>query len=457
MTQDKIDMLHGPLVGKLVRFALPLAAASMLQQLFNSCDIAVVGQFEGRISQAAVGASAPLINLMVSLFTGISLGLNVCIASYLGSGEREKLSEAEHTGITLSVVCGIIVIVLGELFSGTLLMMMNTPAEVMGDATTYLRIFFWAIAFQLVYDFAASVLRGSGDSQRPMYVLASSSVINLIFDILLVGPCGLGIAGAAYGTVIANAWSALATLWLLRKEKGEIHLQPSQLRLSGNYVREIFAIGLPAGIQGALFSASNIIIQAGINSFGATILDGNTAGMNFEMYTYFIVNAFGQAATTFTGANAAARNAERCRAIFRYAALIGISCSLVVGVIFYIFRAQFILIFTAEAVVIPYGFLRMTYGELLNWLTGTYEISGGCLRGMKYSSIPTIITALGCCVLRIIWVFGIMPAFGLNSFPDLLLIYPISWAITGVAMNLIYFWIRKREFDRWAAAKPQLA
>ncbi|MGI6230531.1 MAG: MATE family efflux transporter [Tractidigestivibacter sp.] len=443
-------MLNGPIAGKLVRFALPLAAAGILQQLFNSTDVAVVGRFDSTTAQAAVGASGPLINLMVTLFTGISLGLNVCVASLIGSGERKRIEPAEHTGIMLSLVCGLITIALGEALADPLLRIMSTPESVIGDAVIYLRIFFVAIAFQLVYDFAASVLRGSGDSSRPMYVLAVSSVINLVFDLLLVAGVGMGIAGAAIATVIANAFSAGAVLLMLARDTGDIHFSPHALRIERRYLRTILSVGLPAGLQGAIFSVSNMIIQAGINAFGPEVIDGNAAALSFEYLTYYVVYAFAQGATTFTSANFSARDPARCRRVYRAGMLLGIGLSSALAVTIAVFRSSLVLIFTSDPGVIPYAELRILFVTMLNGISGTYEVPGGCLRGMRHSTVPTVITAIGSCVVRILWVWVVMPLTGMTTYLDLVIIFPLSWAGMGVAMNIIYFKIRREEFAHMA-------
>lgn len=445
-----IDMLNGPIAGKLVRFALPLAAAGILQQLFNSTDVAVVGQFDSSAAQAAVGASGPLINLMVTLFTGVSLGLNVCVASLIGSGERERIEPAEHTGILLSLACGLITIALGEALAGPLLRIMSTPESVIGDAIIYLRIFFVAIAFQLVYDFAASVLRGSGDSSRPMYVLAVSSMINLVFDLLLVAGVGMGIAGAAIATVIANAFSAGAVLLMLARDTGDIHFNPHALRIERRYLRTILSVGLPAGLQGAIFSVSNMIIQAGINAFGPEVIDGNAAALSFEYLTYYVVYAFAQGATTFTSANFSARNPTRCRSVYRAGMLLGIGLSSALAVTIAVFRSSLVLIFTSDPAVIPYAELRILFVTMLNGVSGTYEVPGGCLRGMRHSTIPTVITAIGSCVVRILWVWMVMPLTNMTTYLDLVIVFPLSWAGMGVVMNIIYFKIRREEFSHMA-------
>ena len=448
-----IDMLEGPIAGRLALFALPLAVAGILQQLFNSTDVAVVGQFDSSTAQAAVGASSPLINLMVTLFTGVSLGLNVCVASLTGSGERERIEPAEHTGVLLSGICGLVTIAVGEPLAEPLLRVMETPSDVIVDATTYLRIFFFAIAFQLVYDFAASVLRGSGDSSRPMYVLAVSSVINLVFDLLLVAGLGMGIAGAAVATVIANAFSAVAVLGMLARDKGDIHFSPGRLRMTRRYLRAILSVGLPAGLQGAIFSVSNMIVQSGINAFGPEVIDGNAAGLGFEYLTYYVVYAFAQGATTFTSANFSARDADRCRRVYRAGMVLGVGLSTALAVTVAVFRSDLVRIFTSDPAVIPFAETRILTATLFNGVTGTYEVPGGCLRGMRHSTVPTVITAIGSCVVRVLWVWVVMPLAGLTTFAGLVVIFPISWAGMGVAMNVVYFHVRHAEFSRMDAPR----
>jgi putative MATE family efflux protein len=446
MTDEKhsIDMLHGPLAGKLVRFALPIAAASILQQLFNSVDLAVVGRFDSSTAMAAVGSNAALINLMVSLFGGLSLGGTVTVASLIGLGRKDKINRAVHTSVTLAFISGLIVLAIGEFLAPTLLRLMNTPDSVLNLAVVYLRIFFVSVPLFLVYDFGSSILRAKGDSRRPLYALIASGLVNVVLNLFFVISLGMGVAGVAIATVISNGVSCLMVIAFLHSEEETFRLSFRKLGINKDDLRRIVMIGLPAGLQGMVFSLSNVVIQAGINSFGANAIAGNSAGQNFEFMTYFIINAFGQAATTFTSQNYSAGDTERCRKIYKLALLIGMLSCFTLSAVFTLGRHWFILFFNDDPEVIHYAMYRICIICLFELLTGTYEIPGGCLRGMHRSMLPAVITVLGSCVFRLIWVATVFQMH--HTIIMLMIVYPISWVITGTAMNIAYFRIRKKAF-----------
>lgn len=442
-------MLNGPLAGKIFRFALPVAAASILQQLFNSADLAVVGRFDSSTAMAAVGSNAALINLLVSLFSGLSLGGTVTVANLIGSGKRQKISEAVHTSITLAAVSGLIVCVIGETLAPVLLKLMNTPDEVMRLATLYLRIFFLSMPLFLVYDFGASILRAKGDSTRPLYALTASGLINVGLNLLFVVGFHMGVAGVAIATDISNFVSAAIVVHFLRHEEETFRLSLKKLGIRKEYFKRIVMIGAPAGIQGMVFSLSNVVIQAAINGFGPNAIAGNTAGQNFEYMCYFVVFGFAQAATTFTSQNFAAGKTERCRKIYSRALLMAVVSTLTVALIFYFGRGLFLRIFTTDPDVSRYAVIRLMFVCLFEELTAVYEIPGGCLRGMNHSFTPAVITILGSCVLRLVWIATFFQIH--HTLPFLLIVYPVSWVVTGTAMNLMYFRIRKKEFAKLSA------
>ncbi|MEE8815415.1 MAG: MATE family efflux transporter [Lachnospiraceae bacterium] len=431
---NQIDMLHGPLAGKIVRFALPLALASILQQLFNSADLAVVGRFDSSTAMAAVGSNAALINLLVSLFSGLSLGTNVVIASLIGRGEKEKISDAVHTSVLTAFLSGCIVLTLGEIIAPNLLLLMSTPDEVLPLATLYLRIYFLTMPFLLLYDFGSSILRARGDSTRPLIVLIISGLVNIVLNIVFVAGFGMGVAGVATATVISNAISAVLVMSFLVRDTGLFHLSFRKLKIHGQILKKVIAIGAPAGLQGMVFSLSNVVIQSGINSFGADCIAGNTAAQNFEFMCYFIINGFSQATTTFTSQNFAAGKKKRCDQILRICLVIGLLSTLALSTVFYLGKGAFILIFTTDDAVKHYAYIRLLCIGMLELLTGTYEMPGGSMRGMGDSLTPAIITMLGSCVFRLVWIWTVFRAF--HSIEVLLVVYPISWVICGVAMNI---------------------
>ncbi len=441
---NQIDMLHGPLAGKLIIFALPLALSSVLQQLFNSADLAVVGRFDSPEAMAAVGSNAALVNLIVSLFIGLSIGANVTLGSLIGQGKKERINEALHTTILTAVICGFVILGIGELLAPVLLRTMNTPEEVMKLAELYLRIFFLAMPFIQIYDFGSAVLRSKGDSMRPLYALIASGLINIVLNLIFVIGFHMGVAGVATATVISNAFSAGMVLYFLTHETEEFRLSFRRLRIKREYLLRIIKIGAPAGLQGMVFSLSNVVIQSAINGFGSAAIAGNTAAQNFEFMAYFIINAFAQTATTFTSQNYAAGDRKRCLRVYQLCTLIGMGTTLCLSLIFFTGRFTFIRIFTTDPEVIRLSMYRMQYVCLLECLTGTYEISGGCMRGMGRSLVPASITVLGSCVFRLIWVSTVFQTH--HSLEFLMMVYPVSWIITGTAVTAAFFLLR--HFDR---------
>ena len=442
MKNKKIDMLNGPLVGKIVIFALPLALSSILQQLFNSADLAVVGRFDSDKAMAAVGSNSSLVNLIVSLFLGLSVGANVVVARLIGQGRKDKANEAVHTVVLLAVISGFIILGVGEILAPILLGMMNVPDDVLKLATLYLRIFFFAMPFIEIYDFGSAVLRSKGDSTRPLYALITAGVINVILNLVFVIVFKMGVAGVATATVISNFFSACMILYFLTHEEEMLRLDFRKLRIRWEYLLGIIKIDLPVGLQSMFFSLSNVVIQAAINSFGSDGIAGSTAEQNFEFMAYFVINAFAQTATTFTSQNFAAQDKERCKKICRLCTFIGLASCLGLSMIFIIGRHLFIQIFSTDENVIHYAMIRMWSVCLLELLTGVYEISGGCLRGMGHSMTPAVITVLGTCVFRLVWVNTIYAAH--RSYLMLMIVYPVSWVITGTAVTVAYFIIRRK-------------
>ncbi len=345
---NQIDMLHGPLIKKLVVFAIPLAICSIIQQLFNSADAAVVGRYVGSDALAAVGATAPVVNLIVGLFVGLSVGANVLIAVQIGSGQEEKIPDSVHTVVVISLVSGIFLMIVGALLANPLLALISTPQDVLGEATLYLQIFFVSMPFSMMYNFGSAILRSKGDSKRPLYALAVGCLVNLLLDLLFVCVFGWGVAGAALATVIGFAVSCVMISLYLMHEEETFRLHWNKLRVDVPDLKYILKIGVPAGMQGMVFAISNVIIQAALNGFGADTIAGSTAGLNYEVYCYFIINAFSQAAVTFTGQNYAALSFDRCRKIYRECTILGLSIAFAMGLTFVGFGDFFTSIFTTN-------------------------------------------------------------------------------------------------------------
>ena len=443
---NEIDMLHGSLMKRILLFALPLAATGTVQQLFNAADGMILGHFAGSDALAAVGSTSPIINLSINLFIGLSIGANVVIANYIGQGRSDRISDAVHTTVMLSLFAGVIIALVGIIFCRPMLHAMDSPENVIDLSTIYLRIFFAGMPFMMIYIYASAILRSKGDTKRPLLILLGSGVVKVAISLFFVIVLGMSVKGVAIATIIANLLNSAALVYLLRHEKGPFRLEPRKIRLKKEQLVRILKIGVPAGVQSMVFSFSNVIIQSGINSFGSDVVAGSAAGVNFEFFCYFVLNAFGQAAVTFTSQNYGARNPERCKEVFRDCMILGAAAMLICNLGFYLGRDFFILAFTTDAAIIPWAMVRFRRALIFQWVASSYEISGQCMRGMEHSLLPALVSVLGTCVLRIIWIYTIFQSF--RSFEMLLNVYPISWAITGVAMLIAYAIISKKEFKK---------
>ena len=442
-----MDMLSGSLFDKLLLFAIPLALSSILQQLFNSVDVAVVGHFaaDPAVATAAVGSNGPIINLIINLFVGVSVGANVIISNYIGEGNKGKIESAVHTSMAVAILSGFIVLVIGLAISGPVLRAMNTPESVLPYAEEYLRIYFLGMPFVMIYNFGSSVLRSIGDTKRPLICLCVSGVLNALLNMFLVIVFHLDVAGVAIATVLSNGVSAVLVILFLVKEKNEIHLDLRRLRIAKPDLVRMLKIGVPAGLQSMVFSLSNVIIQSVLNGFGTSAVAGSAVALNYENFSYFIIAAFNQTAVTFTSQNYGARNYERCKRVFRLCMLTSIVLTGMMSWTFILCRHFFISIFTSDAEVARYAAIRMVMILSLNILSNTYEIGGAALRGIGYSMTPAILTVFGTCVFRLFWAYTICRIY--HTFEVLLTVYPISWIITGSAVLIAYFIIRRRVFS----------
>ena len=444
MKPNEIDMLNGKLTGKILRFAAPLAATAVLQQLFNAADIAVVGRFASSHAMAAVGSNASVIALIVNLFLGLSVGANVVVASLIGSGKRERISDAVHTVISVALITGFVLIAVMNLVARPLLGLMGAPEEVMDLAVLYLRVYSFCLPGMMLYNFGSAVLRSKGDSRRPLLALMVSGVANILLNLLFVIVFHMHVVGVGLATTISNIFSAGLVILFLVKEQEPFRLSFKKLRIRKRYLLGMIRIGLPAGLQGCVFSFSNVVIQSTINSFGAAAIAGSTAAQNLEFISYCIVNAFGQTAVTFTSQNYAAGKTSRCKKIFLTTMAWGIGIDiLAVGVII-LLRFPLMSLFTTDPAVLEYAMIRIMRVCLLHFLVGTYEISGGALRGMNHSLMPALISMFGTCVFRMIWVFVFVRMN--HDFTLLMTVYPASWIFTGIIMLTAYFIVRRKAF-----------
>ena len=439
----KIDILHVSIWDKVLAFALPLAATSVLQQLFNSADVAVVGQFSGSKALAAVGSTSPITSLFITIFVGLSIGANVVISRFLGAQNDKQVKKAVHTSLVLSVISGIIIALIGELIAKWLLVMMSTPAEVLDQALLFLRITFIGMIFLTIYNFESAILRASGDTKRPLYCLLISGVINVSLGLFFVVICKLDVAGVALATLIADATSALLLLIILIKEKGALKVSFKDLQIDSRITKDILFTGIPAAIQGMLFNIANIIIQSGINSLGADVVAASTVGLNFEIYIYYLITGFAQASITFNSQNYGAKNYKRCIQSTRWCMGLGFIFTMLLSGIFILFSHTFAGIFTSDQAIIELATIRMRYILAFEFLNMTIEIMSGSLRGLGNPMISTILCVIFVCGVRLFYMFVIFPHY--NTFNMLLIIYPISWATASASIVSAYFVVKKKK------------
>ena len=435
-------MLNGPLAGPIILFALPLALSSMLQQLFNAADTAVVGRFASSQAMAAVGSNSSVINLVVALFVGLSVGTNVVIASLIGRGRKEEIPTAVHTAVVVALISGVLLLFVGIGIARPMLTLMNTPEDVLDLAVLYLRIYFLGMPFIMLYNFGAAILRSKGDSTRPVYALICGGVLNVLLNLLLVIVFHLHVIGVASATVTSNVVSSFLVMWFLLHEEDEFRLNPKNLQIHRGYLMQMIRIGLPAGLQGVVFSLSNTVIQSGVNSFGSSASAGSAAALNFEIIAYYIVNSFNQATVTFTSQNYAAGKYDRVKKVFRLAILFTVIGAGTLDFLFIAGRHFTLSLFTTDPEVFKYAVIRFTHILAFQWMVSSYEISGSAMRGMGYSMTPTVITIFGTCVFRIFWVLTLFPRH--RDFGFLLYVYPASWLITGSLVLLAYFLVCRK-------------
>lgn len=442
-----IDMCSGPIVSRLLLFAGPLMLSSILQLLFNAADVIVVGKYAGDNSLAAVGMTGPLINLLVSAFLGLSIGSNVLASRYYGSGDDAAMSRTVHTSILVSFISGIVLAVVGIIFSTQILEWMRAPGETLKLGSLYLRIYFLGMPASMLYNFGSALLRAVGDTKRPMYYLLAAGVVNVILNLFFVISLHMDVAGVATATVISQVISAYLVVRCLMKERGPLQLRLKSLAIDKAIFIRIVRIGIPASFQGMLFSISNVIIQSSVNGFGATVVAGNSAAQNIEGFVYMSMNAFYQACISFISANVGARKTERINRILVRAEMCVIATGLILGGAAYFFGYQLLNIYTDSRAVMDAGITRMMYVCLPYCLCGMMDVMVGGLRGLGYAVLPMIVSLIGACGLRLVWIFTLfqMPMFHETRF--LYITYPISWVVTFLAHVICYI-IVKRKFDR---------
>ena len=451
--QYEMDMCSGPILRKMLMFALPLMLSSILQLLFNAADIVVVGKFAGDNSLAAVGSNTALINLLTNLFIGLSIGANVVAARHYGAKAWDDLRRTVHTAMLLSMLSGALLLVLGVIGAEQMLIWMQTPEEVLPLATVYLRIYFLGMISTMVYNFGSALLRAVGDTKRPLYFLLCAGVINVILNLLFVIDFQMDVMGVAIATVISETVSALLVLRCLVKEKGGIHLELRAMRIDRKKMLQILRIGLPAGFQGVVFALSNVVIQSSVNIFGNIVVAGNSAAANLEGFVYMAMNAFYQTTLSFVSQNYGAGEQKRINRIV----LLGEACVIVTGTLLgnmvVFFGNDLLQIYSNNPEVIAAGMVRLHYISMIYALCGIMDVMVGALRGIGYSIMPMIVSIVGVCVLRLIWLATVFQIPEFHKIETVYLSYPVTWILTSLVYIVFFVWIRIRS----ARKKPALS
>lgn len=432
----EIDMCNGPLFGKILSFSIPLMLSGMLQLLFNAADIVVVGRYAGSEALAAVGSTSSLINLLVNLFIGLSVGANVLVARFYGSGQKKELSEMVHTAIMTSVVGGVILVFVGILLARPALELMDTPADCIEQAILYMRIYFAGMPVVMAYNFGSAVLRAVGDTKRPLYYLLFAGVINVILNLIFVIVFSMGVAGVALATVISQAVSAVLVIRCLLRTEGDYKLSVDKLRITKDKLLKMAQIGLPAGLQGVLFSLSNVLIQSSVNSFGSVAMAGNTAASNIEGFVYTAMNAFYQTAISFTGQNYGAMKYKRIGKILLICEGMVLVVGLIMGNASYLFAENLLGLYSDSAEVIQFGILRLSIIGTFYCLCGMMDVMVGMMRGMGYSVLPMLVSLTGACLFRVAWIYTIFKQ--ITTLKCLYWSYPISWTLTFLVHLLCF-------------------
>lgn len=440
-----IDMLNGPILPSILRYTLPIFLTSVLQLLFNATDLVIVGQFCGSLSVSAVGVTGAITTLIINLFLGLSVGAGVAVAHAVGCDNKEAVTKTVHTAIPTALVSGAFLTVFGVCFSKTFLQLMGTPENVLNLASVYMQIYFCGITFSMVYNFCASILRAVGDTKSPLIFLSIGGFINVTLNIVFVTVFNMNVAGVALATIMAQAFSAVMVVITLCRRTDNCKLILNEIRFYRDELIRIIKIGLPAGIQGALFSISNVLIQSSVNSFGEVFIAGNSASANIESFVYVLLAAFQQAAVNFIGQNTGARKFKRIKKIF-WTCTISVSVSgFILGGLVYLFGRQLLSIYITDSkLAIEYGLLRLAFICIPYFLCGLVEVTTGALRGLGSSLAPMIISVLGICGIRLIWIYTVFEIDSFHTPQCLFLSYTISWIITFGLQLAAYLVLYKR-------------
>ena len=445
-------MCNGTIMDKLISFSIPLMLSGILQLMFNAVDIVVVGRFSGSQALAAVGSTTALINVFTNLFIGISLGANVLAARYYAAGKTKEMSETVHTAIALALVSGVAMAVIGVVFARGALEIMGTPDDVIAKSTLYMQIYFCGMPFFMMYNYGAAILRAVGDTKRPLIFLIVSGVINAVLNLFLVIGFHLDVAGVGIATVISQLVSCILVLRCLHHTESSYQLHLAKLRIRSVYLKQIFEVGVPAGIQSTVINISNAMLQSSVNSFGSIAMAGYTASNNIFGFLYVSVNSFTQACMSFTSQNYGVKKLKRMDRVLIDCMILSIVVTLILGSSVYIFGPELLHIYSNQADVIKYGMEIFSYTTVTYFLCGLMDLFPGALRGMGYSTVPMILSIIGTVGVRIIWIYGLFPSH--RSLTFLFLSYPVSWIAT-IIMQVICFWFVRKKIHRMMAVTAE--
>lgn len=438
--RSQMDMINGSLGDKIIKYAIPLAITGVLQQLFNAADLAVVGQFSGKEAMAAVGSNAPVIGLLVNLFVGISLGSNVIIAKSIGQGNDKNISKTVHTSVVMALLGGLFLTVLGQFLAPEIVSMLDVPGDVSSLAVKYLRIYLAGMPVILLYNFEAAIFRSCGNTQTPLLALVVSGILNVALNLFFVLGMGMDVDGVATATVLSNLVSSAILFVALMKSDLAIRINPRKLRIYKDVLGQILRIGIPAGVQGMIFSFANIIIQSKVNSLGTTIMAASSAAFNLEIFSYYIMNSFGQACTTFVGQNYGAGKGERCRKTLKLCLLQSLVSTAAASVLILLFSHPLLSIFNTDPDVIAAGRIRLEYIFFAYLFSFAQEVLSGYLRGFGVSFIPAVCSVVGICGVRLAWIFTVFQQA--PSFQTIMQVYPISLGITTVVILVVTLFVK---------------
>ena len=439
-----VDMLNGPVILPLIRFAMPLMLSGILQLMFNAADVIVVGRFAGDEALAAVGSTGSLTSLIINLFMGLSIGANVVAARYYGAHDFKGMSDTVHTSMLLSLVFGVLLTIIGVIFAPTFLKWMGSPEDVIGLAGIYLRIYFCGMLATMFYNFGAALLRSVGDTKRPLMYLSVAGVVNVVLNLVFVIGFHMSVAGVALATIISQFISAALVVICLVRTEGAIHFDIRKMRIHKRVFIDIVRVGLPAGLQSTMFAIANVVIQSAINAFGSVAVAANSAASNLDGFVYTAMNSISQATTSFTSQNFGAKKYDRIWTIFRASFAVVSVVGLVLGLGVWAFGGTLLKMYTDSADVIAAGMVRLTWMCAPYVLCGIMEIIVGALRGIGYSVAPMLVSVFGACVFRLFWILVVCKLPALNNTAGIYMSYPVSWIITEAAQFAIFIYGMKK-------------